>query len=254
MGDMMTRCQVWLGTFVEVTTHRDDAIEAAFGAIATVHALMNRHDRASEVSAINGLAIGEAITVHDWTAQVLARALFWSRMSDGAFDPTLTGDWRCVDLSGRDVRLRRPVTIDLGGIAKGFAVDCAIAAMQAAGATAGLVNAGGDMRGYGPSPWSAVLVDPTTRIAVATASIDNCALATSAVRPSGDFSHLPARRAGTTSATVQCPHAIDADALTKIVLSGSARTQECLATAKACALTIDAGGRISGVLPLDRAA
>ncbi|HEX7416997.1 MAG TPA: FAD:protein FMN transferase, partial [Steroidobacteraceae bacterium] len=47
------------------------------------------------------------------------------------------------------VRRHAPLALDLGGIAKGFAVDCAIAALRDAGCHAGLVNAGGDLRAFG---------------------------------------------------------------------------------------------------------
>src|SRR6185436_8459171 len=51
--------------------------------------------------------------------------------------------WHDIILEkGRSVRFHRPLTIDLGGIAKGFAVDCAINALKNANARAGLVNAG----------------------------------------------------------------------------------------------------------------
>ena len=52
-------------------------------------------------------------------------------------------------VDGAHVRCRRPVLIDLGGIAKGHAVDLAVAAMRSAGAARGIVNAGGDLRVFG---------------------------------------------------------------------------------------------------------
>jgi thiamine biosynthesis lipoprotein len=42
-----------------------------------------------------------------------------------------------------------PLALDLGGIAKGYAIDIAIEALRAAGCWTGLVNAGGDLRVYG---------------------------------------------------------------------------------------------------------
>ena len=58
--------------------------------------------------------------------------------------------WRDIILEkNHAVRFRRPLTIDLGGIAKGFAVDCAIDVLKKAGAQGGIVNAGGDLRGFG---------------------------------------------------------------------------------------------------------
>jgi thiamine biosynthesis lipoprotein len=58
--------------------------------------------------------------------------------------------WRdLVLLPDARVRRRRPMLIDLGGIAKGFAVDQAIHALRRGGCTQGLVNAGGDLRRFG---------------------------------------------------------------------------------------------------------
>ncbi len=253
-AELVTRCRPWLGTFVEVTADRIEAVEAGFDAIAVVHALMNRYNASSDVAAINAGRAPGRIAVHRWTAAVLARALFWSRLSEGAFDPMLAGDWREMALAGRSVALPGEMTIDLGGIAKGFAVDSAVQAMRAAGAVAGLVNAGGDMRGFGPRPWPVTLVEPLHRNPVVAVTLDNCALATSAVRPGGASDHLPGRCAGVLSVTVRCPAAIDADALTKIVLSGSPAAGRCLAVAGATALMIEAGGRVVEVGPLARAA
>ncbi|MFW1123225.1 FAD:protein FMN transferase, partial [Vibrio parahaemolyticus] len=62
-------------------------------------------------------------------------------------------------IDARRVRLARRVLVDLGGIAKGHAVDRAVAAMIAAGAPCGLVNAGGDLRGFGAMDWAIGLRD-----------------------------------------------------------------------------------------------
>ncbi len=83
---------------------------------------------------------------------VLRAAQKFAEESDGAFDITIgsSGSWRDVLIDeSRRVRFRRPVTIDLGGIAKGFAVDRAVEALQKAGAKSGIVNAGGDLRVFG---------------------------------------------------------------------------------------------------------
>ena len=70
--------------------------------------------------------------------------------SDGVFDITLGSGpdgWRLV---GRALhKLRDDVCFDLGGIGKGYAVDCAVQALRAQGCAAGWVNAGGDLRAFG---------------------------------------------------------------------------------------------------------
>jgi thiamine biosynthesis lipoprotein len=57
-------------------------------------------------------------------------------------------------LSSNQVRVAQPMGLDLGGIAKGYAVDQAIAALQTHGVTCALVNAGGDLRVIGSRAWT----------------------------------------------------------------------------------------------------
>ena len=64
-----------------------------------------------------------------------------------------TGRWRHLKLmQGSWVFFEQHMLLDLGGIAKGFAVDVAIHALHAGGCTLGAVNAGGDLRRFGPEP------------------------------------------------------------------------------------------------------
>ena len=146
-------------------------MQSAFAAVESVHALMSFHDASSDVSRLNRAAVGHTVRVHAWTHLVLRRAQLLHASTNGLFDiavaPALVRDgWlppnaaplppsggSAADialLSGHRVRSRRPLLIDLGGIAKGFAVDRAVAALRRHGATAGAVNAGGDLRVFGP--------------------------------------------------------------------------------------------------------
>ena len=60
------------------------------------------------------------------------------------------GNWRDIVLEKNStVRFRQRVIVDLGGIAKGFAVDRAVKALKCAGVRSGVVNAGGDLRVFG---------------------------------------------------------------------------------------------------------
>jgi thiamine biosynthesis lipoprotein len=198
----MRRCRPLLGTFVEIDADRADAIAAGFGAIECVHRLMSAHDPDSDISRINRFAHREPVEVHAWTALVIERALLWSQASCGVFDVVRAGKtalrtgllprhadqplpeashWTWLELQGRSVRLHRAGCIDLGGIAKGFAVDRAVAAMRCAGASGGLVNAGGDLFGFGREPWAAAVVEPLTRRPAVELELRNEALATSAI-------------------------------------------------------------------------
>ena len=264
---MLKRCRPLLGTLVEVTAEDGEAIEVAFAAIERVHRLMSTHEPESEVSRINRFAHLRPVEVHDWTARVLERALYWSRESEGAFDVVRAGKaaierrlipahpdqpapraahWTWLELQGSAVRLHRPASIDLGGIAKGFAVDRALDALRDAGAEYALVNAGGDLAGYGCA-WPAQIVEPRERRPLAEVTIEGEALATSALVDGGS-DHLPGSDPRWISASVRARSATDADALTKVLLSGSPRARPCLGLADADGLRVAADG---GVEPVD---
>lgn len=164
-----------MGTLVQVSASGDDeaavtaAVAAALEAVAQVDGLMSFHDEASELSRLNRHGYDETQTVHPWTFAVLRRALRLSDASGGLFDVTVApllveagwlptppgvprpeGNWRHIKLTaGNRVRFTAPLWIDLGGIAKGFAVDMAIHRLRRGGCRAGSVNAGGDLRRYG---------------------------------------------------------------------------------------------------------
>jgi thiamine biosynthesis lipoprotein len=154
-------------------------------------------------------------------------------------------DFSIVTLDGRKVQLAGPACLDLGGIAKGYAVDEAVRAMRRCGADRGLVNAGGDLYGFGAGPWSIVVVDPRTGRPVVNVPLHDEALATSACID-GASAHLPAG-ADWLSVTVRAPNACDADALTKIVWAAPANVEELLRGAGAHAFGIRPDGRIEEV-------
>jgi FAD:protein FMN transferase len=168
------RCaQLWLGTIVEIAAEAaepalvDAAIGAAFAAIARIHRALSNHNPASELSRVNRRAAEQETAISLDLRAVLACALAVAERSDGAFDPTQgagmaalgflppqsttqrVASWRDVHLEPRGVAFARPLALDLGGIAKGYAVDCAVHALRAHGAAAGVVNAGGDLRVFG---------------------------------------------------------------------------------------------------------
>lgn len=176
---MIRRCRPALGTFVEVSILDDDAMpdapafDAAFAAIARVERRMSYHDAASDLSRINREAHRRPVAVDAWTFDVLVAARDLFRRSDGAFDctvapllvargvlpptgvdvdPDATFDDVLLDDDARTVRHRVPLAIDLGGIAKGCAVDRAIDALAAHGVTSAVVDAGGDLRVLGTRP------------------------------------------------------------------------------------------------------
>lgn len=261
----MRRCRPLLGTFVEIECDCDGAIDRGFAAIQMVHDLMSAHELASDVSRINRFGHLEPVDVHPWTARVIERALFWSKQSEGAFDVLRAGKaaldrgtlarhadqpqptaahWTWLQIQGLSVRLMKPACVDLGGIAKGFAVDRAVEALRNAGCGSGLVNAGGDMRAFGPRSETIFILEPGTRKPLATCELFDGALATSAGLESEgalSFDHLVDVRPEWTSVTVSGPNACDADALTKVVWKLGQRARGLLAAvdAKAFAISVD---------------
>lgn len=185
----LRRCRPLLGTFVEIGVRGDShgrnaaALEAGFAAIERVHHLMSFHNPHSDVSCLNRDASHHAVEVSPWTFSVLEVAERLHQTTDGVFDLTVapllqrrgflprttqTGDddaWiggqGAIELlPSHRVRFHRALRIDLGGIAKGFAVDRAVGAMRDAGAISGIVNAGGDLRAFGAEPARIHVRDP----------------------------------------------------------------------------------------------
>ena len=87
----MHRCRPLLGTFVEVTAATAAAIDAAFAAVAHIHALMSAHEPDSDLSRINRFAHLGPVEISDETREVLERALHWWRLSGGSFDIVAAG-------------------------------------------------------------------------------------------------------------------------------------------------------------------
>ncbi len=277
----LRRARPLLGTIVEITVPDRKcacaAIERAFAVIARVQALMSAHDESSDLGRLHRARIGVPVSVHPWTWRVLAKARAIGRRTGGAFDPVVAGrlavangglpPWRGsarggdarfadLELLGEDrVRLRRRLRIDLGGIAKGFAVDRAVAVLRAARLEFGLVNAGGDLRAFGPRAWPVHVRHPgAPGCLVSLGSLRNGAVATSApyfseVRASG-------RRVvsalidptdgrcitGAISATVFARTCLAADALAKAVLVRRRLPGRRGARARAMILTAPEGG------------
>lgn len=282
----LRRAQALLGTFVEIdiadATRGDaeSAVEAAFSAVAEVHRLMSFHDASSDVSRLNRAASREAVAVHPWTYTVLEMALEMNRHSAGAFDIAVAPTLQKMGLLPEDsqapaaaagvatadaiellpdshVRFWQPsIRIDLGGIAKGFAVDCAIEELQGRGVKSAMVNAGGDLAAFGPDERIIHIRDPRSpgRL-MGQVAVSNRALASSARRfdpfESADTAdtavieprtQMPARAAY--GATVCASSCMVADALTKIVMVAGKQAGGPLARFQASAIFVSTDGDI----------
>jgi thiamine biosynthesis lipoprotein len=107
----------------------------------------------SDLAKINSAPLHAPTPVHASICELLNLARRINTLTKGVFDPCLPlqrGRLRDIDLSTGDVVCHAPVALDFGGFAKGYAVDCAIETLIGSGCMGGLVNAGGDLRVFGP--------------------------------------------------------------------------------------------------------
>ena len=271
------RAKPLLGTLVEISVQGADelllnkAIDSAFIEVANIHGLMSFHDPESDVSRINRDAIRSAVKIdrHTWTVLRIAEEL--SHRSGGVFDVTTASklvEWGYLPglmtiqseanfsdirlLGGHRVAFHRPLMIDLGGIAKGYAVDCAIEKLKELGVPSGCVNAGGDMAMFGDEPQSIHVRHPSAPGSmVRLGTFSNCAIATSATYFSQknwegrEVSPLVHPATGKpykekTSATVIAPSCIIADGLTKVVAMGCHNLDHILSQYRAKAFLVGA--------------
>jgi thiamine biosynthesis lipoprotein len=203
----------------------------------------------SELSRLNRDAAVRPQQVDPHTYAVFQAALRIAALSGGAFNPCiaprleewglLANRWRHIALlPGGRIRYAGPVRVDLGGIAKGYAVDLAVRSLRRAGIDNMVVNAGGDLRVAGPESHDVRLRHPSAPLGSAhTAALRNAALATSAgyfsrrSSATGDVSALVNPRDGRPylggrSISVRAGNCMTADALTKVVLFAPPATAE----------------------------
>ena len=174
--------------YVEIWSEDDAkgqaAIDAVMDEMRHIDDSMSTYKSTSEVSKVNALAAQQVLPISAELFTLLTTALEYSRITEGAFDITYASvgymyDFRArkrpsdeqieaalpainfrhviLDPIAQTVHFSQPgVRIDLGGIAKGYSVDCGIEILQKLGYTHALVNAGGDSRVIGDRfgrPW-----------------------------------------------------------------------------------------------------
>jgi thiamine biosynthesis lipoprotein len=210
--------QVSMGTVIEITLIGDDeelirkAAFQAFQEIKRIEHLMSPWRESSEVNRINQSAGKNWVKVSPEILKVIRKAQEISELSDGRFDITvgpLTELWRAARereippsveeleqrlslVNFRNVMIdpekgillkKEKMSIDLGGIAKGYAVDRAFKLLKNLGYKNLIVNAGGDLRVGGSKidqPWSIGIQDPrASQKIMAKVSTSDSAIATS---------------------------------------------------------------------------
>ena len=214
-----TQSREIMGTFANLSAVAADAgsahaaLAAGYARLDDVNRLMSDYVDDSEVGRLNQLDAGESLALSPETFTCIQRALRVNEISGGAFDITcrpLVWLWKGCGKEGRlptadEMRAARAkigsqhvvldaatrqvrkeidgLQIDLGAIAKGYALDLAGEAMRASGAQGALIDVGGDVLALGRSqkgePWRIGVRHPFAEGVIVKLALENRAVATS---------------------------------------------------------------------------
>ena len=282
-----------MGTRVSVELWHTEASVAAdcsqrvFAEMDRINALMSSYLDSSELSFINNNAATAAVEISDELALLVERSLHFSEISRGAFDITYASigyaydyrkrqqpsdqsvaqkmaaiDYHHIELAGNKIRFNNnAVRIDLGGIAKGYAVDRAADIIGQCGISKAMVSAGGDSRILGDRmgrPWVIGIQHPRDPAGI----VLRLPLSDSAISTSGDYERFfidngkrvhhiinPSTgrsAAASWSATVIGPDAMTTDALaTSVFILGAVRGLALIESLEGIdAIIIDSDGKL----------
>ena len=238
-----TRCKPLLGTFVEISLlgGTQTTFDDAFSAIKKVSSLMSFHDEESDLSLLNRSPVGQWITLDDQIIEVLNLSLEIQNQTDGYFNVAIaqplmfwkklpgevsSAGFKYLSAPGfeiRGVQARRilPIMIDLGGIAKGYAVDRAVEAIQKnSGEISGIVNAGGDLRVFGKIEHPIWIKDGTeVDSKMFFTELKVSSMATSSIAPATYVDpHRQRSLSANRTVVARSRHCVVADAFTKVAL------------------------------------
>lgn len=271
------RCKPLLGTFVEISISADVSdptlmtlSNRAFTEIENIHKLMSFHEPDSELSKINRDAYTHSVPLSPSTEWVISNAIELSKITNGSYDVTIANDlmrhgglpalysldnkgsWRDVIIENHHIFFEKEIKIDLGGIAKGFAVDQAMDILSKENVPYEQIsiNAGGDLRLLN---WQNEIVkvrhpSPHKRGEFIDVAMQAPSLATSAPNYTNKNSLIIDPESNEIleskdSISVFADKCMLADALTKIVFLSS-KYLSVLDVFRASALTIDLNGHI----------
>ena len=199
----MKETRALMDTLCEISCYSPDgnkavrAIDEAFKEMQRIEKVFSKFDENSELSKINKIAGLENIKVSEEAFRLTERAIYYSRISDGAFDVTvapLMETWgfvrkhksmpgeddiknalksvgyKNIELDSKKLSIRflnKDTKIDFGGIAKGYAIDRARDVLVSNGIKNGLVNLGGNIFALGNAPgkknWKIGVQDPRNK-------------------------------------------------------------------------------------------
>ncbi|MCM8792148.1 MAG: FAD:protein FMN transferase [Candidatus Omnitrophica bacterium] len=266
---LYTDTAILMGTYVKVVSPYKEAGRIVFDEIERIELLLSKFNPQSEIFYLNQQ--GKA-RVSAETFYIIKKAKEFFEYTGGAFDITVgpllklwgfdTHDYRIPtseeiertkELIGSDKILldienmivefqKRGMLVDLGGMAKGYAVDCAIKKLREKGIKSALVNAGGDIYCLGDrfnKDWKIGIRDPKTKKIRKVIRVRNKAVATSGdyefffIQDNKHFSHIfdPLKgmpvNAGISSVTIVADDCLTADVLaTTVFVLGKEEAQE----------------------------
>lgn len=288
-----------MGTIVEITVcHTDEQqarfiLQEAFEEMARIEDMMSLYKEASEISKVNAQAYDKSVKLSEELFGLIQESIKYSQTTNGAFDVTVGplmrlwpfyrneialpseqkifealqsvgADKLILDPKTKTARFKRPhMALDLGGIAKGYAVDRAIQVIKAEGVKCALVNAGGDLYALGRKPdgrkWRMGVQHPRRpNDLICAFDIEDTAVATSGdyerffIKNGKRYCHildphtgLPA--AESVSVTIQAGNATQADTLaTGVFVLGPGKGLELiesLSGVEGAIVSKDAGGK-----------
>jgi len=195
--------RILMDTFCEISCYEDSkdksiaAIDAAFKEMERIEKVFSKFNKNSEVSNINRLAGLEKVAASEEVFKLTEKSVYYSRISDGAFDITVAPlmeiwgfvrrhksipdketienalegvGYKNIELDPKKLSvkfLNKKTKIDFGGIAKGYAVDRAKDVLVSRGIKNGLVNLGGNIFALGSAPgnkaWKIGVEDPRNK-------------------------------------------------------------------------------------------
>lgn len=261
--------QVLMGTFVEVISSDVTAAKIVFAEIRRIEGLLSIYQSDSDIGRLNQL--GKAQVSQDSLYVIKKAKEFW-QMTDGAFDITVApllelwgfkdkhyrmpekneiddllkligSDKIIIDEENKSIEFAvKNMAVDLGAIAKGYAVDCAVKKLKATGIKSALINAGGDIYCLGRKSggsWKIAVRDPKSLGFAKILTVKDEAIATSGnyeqyfILDNKRYAHIfnpksgyPAE-SGVVSVTVIAPDCLTADALaTAIFVLGKKNGEE----------------------------
>jgi FAD:protein FMN transferase len=282
--------KVQMGTTVTIKAvgekkEASSAVDAAFLEISRIESILSNYVNSSEVYTLNNE--GKILNPSPEFLELMKKSEFYNKVSQGGFDPTVQPllnlysktfgtenrppteseinevkklvNFNKVHITDSEIRLEENMSITLGGIAKGYAIDKAITVLKSKGMKAGFVNAGGDIRAFGSNmgqPWVIALQNPrNTSQHITVILIKDNAVATSGdyaryFDPSLSAHHIMDPRTGKSatsliSVTVISQTAVDADALaTSVFVMGLSGMELIESLDKTEALVITEEGEI----------